>query len=74
MGLKKKYRENVKKEKFQGTKQNSLITVEPRVTNTRLIRTPRYYDHFSLSQGKALTLSLNLTRLIRTPVNEDNPN
>ena len=79
-------------------------TVEPRVMDTRLIRTPHYYGHFSLSLvkdspyifckfnplntdtsllqacsvllcpwgKKALTFSLNSTRSIRTPINEDN--
>lgn len=47
-------------------------TVEPRFTDTRLIRTPRYYGHFSLSLGKAHTFFQNSTRLIRTPVNTDN--
>ena len=49
-----------------------LCTVEPRFTDTRLIRTPRYYGHFSLSLGKAHTFFQNSTRLIRTPVNTDN--
>ena len=40
--------------------------------DTRLIRTPHHYGQFSLSLGKALTFSLNSTRLIRTPVNADN--
>jgi len=45
-------------------------TVEPRFTDTRLIRTRRYYGQFSLSLGKACTFSLNSTRFrIRTPVN-----
>ena len=49
------------------------VQSKPRFTDTRLIRTPRYYGHFSLSLGKkALTLSLNSTRLIRTPINADN--
>ena len=47
-------------------------TVEPRVMDTRLIRTPRYYGR-SLSLGKkALSFSLNSTRSIRTPINGDN--
>ena len=28
-------------------------TVEPRLTTTPLIRTPRYYDHFILARKKA---------------------
>ena len=47
-------------------------TVEPRFTDSSLIRTPRYYKQFSLSLGKALTFSLNSTLLIRTPLNVDN--
>ena len=39
-----------------------------------LILTPRYYRQFSLSLGKALTLSLNSTRLIRTAINPLSPN
>ena len=47
-------------------------TVEPRSTDTRLIRTPGYCGQFRLSRrGKAYTFSLKLTRLIRTPVNTD---
>ena len=42
--------------------------VEPLFTDTRLIRTPRYYGQSSLSLGKAHTFSLNSTRLKRTPV------
>ena len=42
-------------------------TVEPRSTDTRLIRTPGYCGQFHLSRrGKAHTFSLKLTRLIRT--------
>ena len=45
----------------------------PRFTDTNLIWTPRYYyGQFSLSLEKALTFSLNSTRLIRTQVNADN--
>ena len=47
-------------------------TVEPRFTDTRLIRTRRYYGQFRWSQRKPHTFSLKLTRLIRTPVNADN--
>ena len=50
----------------------SLSTVEPRFTDTRLIRTPRYYGQFRWSRRKPHTFSLKLTRLIRTPVNTDN--
>ena len=39
-------------------------TVEPRTTDTRLIWTPGYYGQFRLSQQKAHTFSLKLTRLI----------
>ena len=47
-------------------------TVEPRSTDTRLIRTPRYYGQFRWSRRKPHTFSLKLTHLIRTPVNTDN--
>ena len=47
-------------------------TVEPGFTDTRLIRTPGYFEQFRLSRrGKAHTFSLKLTRLIRTSVNTD---
>ena len=47
--------------------------VETRFTDTRLIRTRRYYGQFSLSLGKVLTFSLNSTRFtIGTPVNAEN--
>ena len=49
-----------------------LNTVEPRFTDTRLKRTPRYFGQFPLSPGKALTFSLNSTRLIWTLVNGEN--
>ena len=49
-----------------------VYTVEPRSTDTRLIRTPRYYGQFRWSRRKPHTFSLKLTRLIRTPVNTDN--
>ena len=44
-------------------------TVEPRFTDTRLIRAPLVItDSFLCSWGrKALTFSLNSTRLIQTP-------
>ena len=48
------------------------ITVEPRSTDTRLIRTPWYYGQFCWSRRKPHTFSLKLTRLIRTPINTDN--
>ena len=51
----------------QGIRNPTVTVIEPRFTDTRLIRTPRYYGQFSLSQGKALAFSLNSTRLIRTP-------
>ena len=41
-------------------------TVEPRSTDTRLIRTPAYNGQFRLSRQKAHIFSLKLTRLIRT--------
>ena len=47
-------------------------TVEPRSTDTRLIRTPALYGQFRLSRQKAHIFSLKLTRFIRTPVNTDN--
>ena len=49
-----------------------INTLQPRLKDTSLIPTPRYYGHFSLCLGKALTFSLNSTRLIWTPVNADN--
>ena len=49
-----------------------LHTVEPRFTDTRLIRTARYYGQFRWSRRKPHTFSLKLTRFIRTPVNTDN--
>jgi len=48
------------------------VTVEPHLTDSCLIRTSPYYGQFSLSLGKALTFSLNSTRLIQTPINADN--
>ena len=36
-----------------------------------MIRTPRYYRHFSLTLGKAHTLFQNSTHLIQTPNNAD---
>ena len=54
------------------TCETSGNTVEPRFTDTRLIRTPRYYGQFRWSRRKPHTFSLKLTRLIRTPVNTDN--
>ena len=48
------------------------VTVEPRSTDTRLIRTPALYGQFRLSRQKAHIFSLKLTRFIRTPVNTDN--
>ena len=50
----------------------NIYTVEPRFTDTRLIRTPRYYGQFRWSRRKPHTFSLKLTRLIRTPINTDN--
>ena len=45
-------------------------TVEPRFTDTRLIRTPCVYARkFRLSRRKAHIVSLKLTRLIWTLVN-----
>ena len=46
--------------------------MEPRSTDTRLIRTPALYGQFRLSRQKAHIFSLKLTRFIRTPVNTDN--
>jgi len=40
--------------------------VEPRSTDTRLIRTPVYNGQFRLSRRKAHIFSLKLIRLIRT--------
>ena len=53
------------------TKGNlNVDTVELRSTDNCLIRTPGYCREFHLSRrGKPRTLSLKLTRLIRTPVN-----
>ena len=42
--------------------------VQPRFTDTRLIRTARDYGHCSLSIGKVHTFSINSTRLIWTLV------
>ena len=42
-----------------------LITAETRFTDTRLIRTPRYYEQFSFSL--VLIFFPNSTRLIWTP-------
>ena len=39
-----------------------LGTVEPCLTDSLLIRTPRYYGQFALPLGKALTFSQNKTR------------
>ena len=44
-------------------------TLEPRSTDTRLIRTPGYYGQFRLSRRKAHTFSLKLICLKRKPVN-----
>ena len=41
-----------------------IITVEPRSTDTRLIRTPALYGQFRLSRQKAHIFSLKLTRFI----------
>ena len=49
-----------------------VSTVEPRSTDTRLIRTPTLYGQFRLSRQKVKIFSLKLTRFIRTPVNTDN--
>ena len=46
--------------------------MEPRSTDTRLIRTPTLYGQFRLSRQKAHIFSLKLTRFIRTPVNTNN--
>ena len=49
-----------------------INTVEPRFTDTHLIRTPAYYGQFCFSRRKAHIVYLALTRLIQTPVNTDN--
>ena len=60
------------KYKFENENEMNSGTVEPRSTDTRLIRTPGYCGQFRLSRrGKAHTFSLKLTHLIRTPVNMD---
>ena len=46
--------------------------VGPRSMDTHLIRAPVYNAQFPLSRRKADIFSLNLTRLIRTPVKTDN--
>ena len=46
------------------------IHVDPRFKDT--MQTPHYQGQFSLSLGKALILSVNSTRFMRTPVNVDN--
>ena len=48
-------------------------TVEPCITNTLLIQ-ESYYGEFSLSVGKALTISLHSTRLMRTTDSSFLPN
>ena len=53
-------------------KFGSITSVEPRITDIRLIRTPRYYGQFALSLRKAHTFSLTSTRLMGTPVNTVN--
>ena len=63
--------------KSSGINNNLFIRIkqiqcmEPRFTDTRLIRTPRYYGQFRWSRRKPHAFSLKLTRLIRTPVNTD---
>ena len=48
--------------------RSGTCAVKPCFTDTRLIRTPQYYEQFALSPGKEVpTFSLNSTRLIRTP-------
>ena len=42
--------------------------IPPFIMDTRLIRTPCYYEQFSLPLGKVHIFSLNSTCLIRTPV------
>ena len=42
-------------------------TVEPRLTTTRLIRPPRYWDHFFVARTKAHSFSYLKTSLIRPP-------
>ena len=44
-----------------------LITVEPRLTTTSLIRPPRYYDHFFLARQNVHTFSYKNTPLMRAP-------
>ena len=51
---------------------HAIGTVEPRSTDTRLIRTPRYYGQFRFPRRKPHIFFLKLTRLLRTPVNTDN--
>ena len=72
----KKIKVNIRKCKFYlekyPKKRRVITTVEPHSTDTRLIRTPRYYGQFRWSRRKPHTFSLKLTRLIRTPVNTDN--
>ena len=50
---------------------NNIYRVEPRSTDTRLIRTPGCYRQFRLSWRRAHMFSLKWTHLIRTPVNTD---
>lgn len=52
--------------------QGCNCSVGPRSMDTRLIGTPVYNGQFLLSRRKADIFSLNLTRLIRTPVKTDN--
>jgi len=79
VGIRMDQKENIKHPvAIHGSRMSecSLITypytVEPRFTDTPLIRTPRYYGQFRWSRRKPHTFSLKLTRLIRTPVNTDN--
>ena len=53
----------------EGESLYTFSKFNPLNTDTPLIWTPHYYGQFALSLGKekALTFSLNSTRLIRTP-------
>ena len=49
-----------------------IIQSNPVLWAPASIWTPPYYGQLSLSLGKALTVSLNVTHLIWTPINADN--
>ena len=61
------------KRMFRGSKTiTKQDTVEPRLTATPLIRTPRYYGHSFLARQKGHTFAYKKTPLMRSPVNTAN--